>query len=431
MVVCLITLAVSGLFLRPYPHRITSYQPRCLPAALCASSVDLSGDGGCVMTILRAPLPSAQRAEEGAFAKVHFLAALANGTVLLDSWQAGEVLEFRVGAEPSETVSPLSATCCLHPCCVVAILFPTTVHVALQTPGCELALARLQVGERVRIDCSPEYAYGERGAPPLIPPHSQMYFELELLSLRDLSSSHNPEEVDFLERYKELTENRKPPASDDPSVAAARPPAPSAGPQMPALKLTSADLAADLPIVADLPGLETPPSVINAPIDVASSTTEGSDATPSPASPVEQLWIAQRARIEGRHVSGYTWQETDEDMEVTCPLPPGTTKEQIQCEIRARSLVVGLQGQPPMLQGALCGRVQVDGSAWSIEMPKSTDGGPLLQVELLKCAPDDRLWGYVLDEDRTANEDLPDDSYLREDEPSPNSLQRPGIDSTS
>jgi hypothetical protein len=53
----------------------------------------------------------------------------------------------------------------------------------------------MRVGEMVRLDCSSAYAYGDAGAPPLIPSGASMSFELELVSVRDLMTSHNPEEV--------------------------------------------------------------------------------------------------------------------------------------------------------------------------------------------------------------------------------------------
>ncbi|EOD31958.1 hypothetical protein EMIHUDRAFT_231214 [Emiliania huxleyi CCMP1516] len=90
--------------------------------------LDLSGDGGCLMTTLREPLPTAARA-------------------------CGRV---RVGAEPSDAAL-----------------------------GWDLALPRMRVGQQVRLECGPSYAYGDAGAPPLIPPSSPVTFELELLSVRE------------------------------------------------------------------------------------------------------------------------------------------------------------------------------------------------------------------------------------------------------
>eukprot|EP00966_Prymnesium_polylepis_P292677 6759259-Prymnesium_polylepis.1 len=53
----------------------------------------------------------------------------------------------------------------------------------------------MAVGEVVLLSCSSAYAYGDAGAPPLIPPGADMVFELEVVSVRNLQSSHNPEEV--------------------------------------------------------------------------------------------------------------------------------------------------------------------------------------------------------------------------------------------
>ena len=119
--------------------------------------LDLSGDGGCLMTTLREPLPTAARASAGVYATVRFRAALADGTVLHDSWE-GEAppLQVRVGAEPSDAAL-----------------------------GWDLALPRMRVGQQVRLECGPSYAYGDAGAPPLIPPSSPVTFELELLSVRE------------------------------------------------------------------------------------------------------------------------------------------------------------------------------------------------------------------------------------------------------
>ena len=85
---------------------------------------------------------------------------------MLHDSRGGEPLEFSVGVQPSE--------------------------VAL---GWDLALPGMRVGEVARLRCAPEFAYGERGAPPLIPPHATLTFDVELLRLRNLMNSHVPGEV--------------------------------------------------------------------------------------------------------------------------------------------------------------------------------------------------------------------------------------------
>lgn len=41
---------------------------------------------------------------------------------------------------------------------------------------------QMSVGQRARLTCSPDYAYGRDGYPPTIPPNSTLIFDVELLS---------------------------------------------------------------------------------------------------------------------------------------------------------------------------------------------------------------------------------------------------------
>lgn len=43
-------------------------------------------------------------------------------------------------------------------------------------------VAQMSVGQRAKLTCSPDYAYGDRGFPPVIPPASTLIFDVELLS---------------------------------------------------------------------------------------------------------------------------------------------------------------------------------------------------------------------------------------------------------
>ena len=153
------------------------------------ASVDLAGDGGCLLQRVRAPLAFAQRVEPDAIANVHFTASLADGTLLRDSREDAP-LEVRVGMQPSDAVSSCSAAPLLY-----LTAPPSAATERSQVLGWDLALPRMAVGELVRLHCAAPYAYGERGAPPLIPPNTAVIFELELVSLRYLQSSHNEEEV--------------------------------------------------------------------------------------------------------------------------------------------------------------------------------------------------------------------------------------------
>lgn len=41
----------------------------------------------------------------------------------------------------------------------------------------------MKVGEKAVLTCSPDYAYGARGFPPIIPPNSTLVFDVELVKI--------------------------------------------------------------------------------------------------------------------------------------------------------------------------------------------------------------------------------------------------------
>lgn len=46
-----------------------------------------------------------------------------------------------------------------------------------------LGVTQLSVGEKAKLICTHDYAYGERGYPGLIPPRSTLNFEVELIKI--------------------------------------------------------------------------------------------------------------------------------------------------------------------------------------------------------------------------------------------------------
>ncbi|CAH0551693.1 unnamed protein product [Brassicogethes aeneus] len=49
--------------------------------------------------------------------------------------------------------------------------------------GWDEGVAQLSVGQRAKLTCTPDYAYGSRGHPGIIPPNSTLIFDVELLEI--------------------------------------------------------------------------------------------------------------------------------------------------------------------------------------------------------------------------------------------------------
>ncbi|XP_008332742.1 peptidyl-prolyl cis-trans isomerase FKBP1A-like [Cynoglossus semilaevis] len=51
--------------------------------------------------------------------------------------------------------------------------------------GWDEGVAKMSVGERAKLTCSPDFAYGSEGCSDVIPPNATLIFDVELLGCKD------------------------------------------------------------------------------------------------------------------------------------------------------------------------------------------------------------------------------------------------------
>ena len=356
---------MTALVLPPYQPQQSRMPPQRTRVRLpCASDSweDLSGDGGCLMRRLTSSSETASPTQR-TYARVHYRATLENGTVISDSRDAGEPLELRVGMEPSEGV-----------------------------PGWDLALPRMCTGDSAELVCEPKYAFGEAGAPPLIPPAATVTFQLELLGVRDPLESNNTETVDLVDKYARMMARK----SQEEKQAQEERGAEGDETYNP-FDETNERVGRDG--IIDMPA----PAGNGASAATAGGAGGGSDGDGlQRLDPRTRTWIPSRREVEVEHASGYTWRETDNEFEVRIPLASESTgTADVAVEIGQKKINVVVLGEA-VISGPLCDRLNADESTWSLERE---DGEAVLQLDLMKMRPsvgDAPLWGYLLADERDA-----------------------------
>jgi len=107
-------------------------------------------DGGVLKEIIREGTGE-ETPIAGDKVSVHYVGSLPDGTVFDTSRSRGKQFEFNLGKD--EVIK-----------------------------AWDLGLATMKKGEVAKLYCKPEYAYGEAGSPPKIPPNATLVFEVELFS---------------------------------------------------------------------------------------------------------------------------------------------------------------------------------------------------------------------------------------------------------
>jgi len=89
----------------------------------------------------------------GMTVKVHYTGTLTNGKKFDSSRDRGKHFEFKIG-------------------------------MGQVIKGWDEGVAQMSVGERARLTCTPDYAYGPNGIPGVIPQNATLLFDVELFSFR-------------------------------------------------------------------------------------------------------------------------------------------------------------------------------------------------------------------------------------------------------
>jgi FKBP-type peptidyl-prolyl cis-trans isomerase FkpA len=149
--------------IRPYQERFQALaqkraeagaaEERQRAAAFCAEAAKEPGAVKTASGLVYRPITPGHGASPGpdSLVRVQYRGTLADGTEFDSSYARGQPAEFRVKG--------------VIPCW-------------------QEGLQRMKVGEKARLVCPPDLAYGNRGSPPDIPPGAALVFQVELISIK-------------------------------------------------------------------------------------------------------------------------------------------------------------------------------------------------------------------------------------------------------
>ena len=144
--------------------------------AASATGADISGDGGCLKTIITEGESSQGTPPPGSKVKVHYVGTLLDGSKFDSSRDRPGHFEFTIGQ--GQVIK-----------------------------GWDVGVATMHKGEKATLLCRHDYAYGEHGSPPKIPGNATLNFEVELFSWKEQRKQKwqlpDPDErIDEAAKYK-------------------------------------------------------------------------------------------------------------------------------------------------------------------------------------------------------------------------------------
>ncbi|KAJ6943115.1 hypothetical protein NC652_008800 [Populus alba x Populus x berolinensis] len=106
----------------------------------------------------------------------------------------------------------------------------------------------------------------------------------------------------------------------------------------------------------------------------------------------------------GLDMESHSWAQTQQEVTITVHVPPGTKSKDVVCDIKRKSVKVGLRGHSPILDGELFETIKIDDCIWNLEDQKTVSvlltkfdrmnwwksllkGGPEIDIQKAKPEP--------------------------------------------